>query len=269
MKKSIAPFLILVLGVLPGAFGQTLLQLGPYSPEATLESALESKGGLEEQAALQRVKRILSFGGAVKKEDKAFLNEWFPKFVNEGLVGRKPTAQERTVVQDWFPRLAVNGTWLVTGEACRQYNCISWSVGVTGSWLWPSTRVADYDQFYLSYGYVPLAAGESPADADIALWRAANGEATHGCRRVAGEVWESKLGSSLRVLHRLDELESAGYGKVTKLYRRAAPEELRKLGVTAKTPDGDGSDPCAARPGAQPRFMSAPYDLGSPRSDRR
>ena len=265
MNKSLIPLLLLALGGVPRASGQTMFPLDPRAPSAALEAAWENKGGIVDAAALQRVKRILSFGGAVKKDDKAFLSEWFPKFLAEGLVGRKPTPQEKVVVQDWFTKLTAKGDWQVTGEACSRYNCISWSVGVTGSWLWPSARVSDFNQFYLSYGYVPLEPGESPADADIALWKAANGDATHGCRRVAGDVWESKLGSSLRILHRLDELQSAGYGSVTRLYRRATAEELQKLGVTARTPDGDGVDPCA-RLGAQ--FMNGSYDMGSPRSDR-
>jgi hypothetical protein len=260
MKTTFALLLLLV----PAAFGQSLFPLNPRSPSASLEAAWESRGGLEDQAALQRVKQILSFGGAVKTEDKAFLNEWFPKFMAQGLVGRKPTAQERLTVQDWFPRLT-GKDWQVTGEACNRYNCISWSVGVTGSWLWPSARVSDFNQFYLSYGYVPLAAGESADDADIALWKAANGEATHGCRRVAGDIWESKLGSSLRILHHLNDLVSGGYGTVTRLYRAAAPEELQKLGITARRPDGDGTDPCA-RYGA--KRLDGAYDMGSPRSDR-
>ena len=265
MKNTLAPVFILILGLVPGALGQTMFPLNPYAPSAALEAAWENRDGQEDQAALQRTKQILSFGGAVNQEDKAFLNEWFPKFMARGLVGRKPTGQERVVVQDWFPKLTAKGNWQVTGEACRQYNCISWSVGVTGNWLWPSSNVYDFNQFYLSYGYVPLGPGEPSADADIALWKAGNGEATHGCRRVAGDVWESKLGSSLRILHQLNELESAGYGAVTRLYRRGTADELQKLGVTARKPDGDGSDPCA-RVGVQ--FKSGSYDMGSPRSDK-
>jgi hypothetical protein len=265
MIRRIAPFLFVALGLVPGAFGQTMFPLNPYASAAALETAWENKDGLVDQAALQRTKAILSFGGAVNKEDKAFVNEWFPKFLAQGLVGRNPTSQERVIVQDWFPKLVGRGGWQVTGEACKRYNCISWSVGVTGSWLWPSSSVPDYEQFYLSYGYVPLGPGESSADADIALWKAHNGEATHGCRRVAGDVWESKLGSSLRILHHLKGLESAGYGKVTRLYRRGTAEELRRLGVAPRTPDGDGSDPCAG-PGAQ--FKSGSYDIGSPRSNK-
>ena len=258
-----APILILVLGLVPRAFGQTLFPLNPQSPSAALEAAWENKDGLVDQAALQRTKRILSFGGAVKTDDKTFVNEWFPKFMAQGLVGRIPTSQERIVVQDWFPKLVSRGGWQVTGEACKRYNCISWSVGVTGSWLWPSSDVQDFNQFYLSYGYVPLGPGEPSAAADIALWKAHNGEATHGCRRVAGDVWESKLGSSLRILHHLNGLESAGYGKVTRLYRRGTAAELQKLGVTARKPDGDGSDPCVGA-----GLKSGSYDIGSPRSDK-
>ncbi|MFI5350931.1 MAG: hypothetical protein ACHQ2Z_15395 [Elusimicrobiota bacterium] len=66
MTKMRVPILILVLGLVPRAFGQTLFPLNPQSPSAALEAAWENKDGLVDQAALQRTKRILSFGGAVK-----------------------------------------------------------------------------------------------------------------------------------------------------------------------------------------------------------
>jgi hypothetical protein len=248
-----------------------------FAPEPsaiTLEraaAAAAEPGGPQEQAALQKVRDILSRGGGILPQDKAFLEEWTPRFFAAGLLGRAPTNFERITIEGWFPKLAAKGDWRVTGEACATYNCIAWSVGVVGRWLWPSDDAAAFDGFYSSYGYVPLAPGESADKADVAFWVSADGEATHGCRRVAGELWESKLGSSLRILHRLDELEGATYGRPVKLYRRATAAELGALGVAPLPPDSGGSDPCAALGSLRREgpLKSAPYDIGSPRSDRR
>jgi len=246
------------------ALGQTL------RPAPTLEQAWKTAAGSSdpaEQAALQRARQILSHGGGIKAEDRAFLDAELPKLLAARLIGRAPTAYEKNQIQGWFPKLAAKGDWRVTGEACNAYNCISWSVGIVSSWQWPTSNAAYFDQFYLSYGYVPLAAGEGEAKADVAFWVDANGTATHGCRRVSGDVWESKLGSSLRILHKLHELEGTEYGHVAKLYRRATPDELTRLGVTPMQADATDQDPCAARASAK-RNLLAPYDIGSPRSDK-
>jgi len=215
------------------------------------------------QTELARVNKILSFGGGIPEKDAIFMNAWFPKFRTEGKIGRVPTDFERKQVAGWFPKLAEKNDWLVTGEACRKYNCISWSAGITSEWAWPGDTAPAFDKFYLSYGYVPLAAGESEDKAVIAYWEDAKGGSTHGCRRVAGDIWESKLGSSLRILHRLNELEGDSYGHVAKLFRRATTEELASLGVTPKDPGGNGIDPCKSA--SKAKNLGA-YDMGSPSS---
>ena len=185
----------------------------------------------EEKKALAQVQDILKTGGAVSSQSRVFLDQWFKKFLEAGLVGRSPSVYEKKQLSTWFPNLYDNKWWRVTGEACGTYNCIAWSVGVTNTWLWPGTTEAIFDKFYLSYGYVPLGVGEAAERAEIAYWEKPGGESTHGCRKVAGEVWESKLGSSLRILHTLTDLESATYGRVAKFYRRASDKELAEKGM--------------------------------------
>lgn len=233
-------------------------------PRTYTESATATRGTDSEAASLTKLNKILSFGGGIKPEDKVFVNEWFPKLLAKELVGRKPTTFESGELSHWFPNLETNEKWRVTGEACQSYNCIAWSVGVTGDWLWPGDHVDSFDKMYLSYGYVPLSAGESKNNADIAYWETTDGASTHGCRRVAGDIWESKLGSSLRILHTLKDLEGDVYGYSVKFYRRATTGELAALGVTPKTPDGNGSDPCASAKRKVTR--NGAYDLGSPSS---
>jgi len=213
-------------------------------------------------ADVQRAKTILSRGGAISAADQAFLAQTLPGFLAQGLIGRAPTSFETSTLTGWFPKLASDPGWRVTGEACQSYNCIAWSVGVVSQWLWPSDDAAAFDAFYLSYGFIPLAPGEDVAHAQVAFWVDANATATHGCRRVAGDIWESKLGSSLRILHKLADLESDTYGHVAKYYRAATPAELAALGVTP-IPGEAGGDPCASQKRG-PRL--GVYDLGSPSS---
>jgi hypothetical protein len=235
------------------------------APAPALERAWSAAAAdPQADADLQRAKAVLSRGGGVSADDQAFLAAHLPAFLAQGLIGRAPTAYEKSTLEGWFPQLAKDPDWRVTGEACQSYNCIAWSVGVVGRWLWPSDDAAAFDGFYLSYGYVPLAATEDAARADVAFWVDANGTATHGCRRVTGDYWESKLGSSLRILHKLPDLVGDEYGRVSKLYRRATPDELAARGVTPLPSDPPG-DPCAAGKNAR---RPGPYDLGSPRSTK-
>jgi len=219
-----------------------------------------------QDAALARVRSILSYGGGIPQQDKSFMEEWFPKLLAKGLIGRAPTDFERKTIDGWFPDLAKKDDWRITAEACKNYNCIAWSAGITGEWEWPGDHVADFDKFYLSYGYVPLSDGEPQSDADIAYWELPDGSSTHGSRHVAGDIWESKLGSAPRILHHLNDLQGPDYGHVAKFYRRATPQELASRGVTSvKTPDGNGKDPCATKL----RKSTGAYDIGSPDSKLR
>jgi hypothetical protein len=226
----------------------------------------------EQAKHLPRIRKILGYGGSVPEESKPFMNEWLPRFFAQGLIGRAPTKFEKREIDSWFPKLTERNDWRVTGEACDRYNCVSWSVGSTRNSAWPGDAAADFDEFYLSYGYIPLPAGEPPGNADAAYLKDAGGAPTHSCRRVAGDIWESKFGASLRVLHRLDEIEGEAYGFVGGLYRRGSALELAALKVTPKKPEGSGTDPCAKNKrkrgltGAGSATEDVQYDLGSPYS---
>ncbi len=60
------------------------------------------------------------------------------------------------------------------------------------------------------------------AAATVVALYALDGRPTHVAIRdsLLPEWWESKLGSSWRILHRLDELECPGYGQVVGFYVR-------------------------------------------------
>lgn len=144
-------------------------------------------------------------------------------------MARQMTPQEKSTFKGWFPNLDVNAA-VVTGEATQAYNCISWTVGVTNSWLWPGASIANFDTFYQQWGFART--GNGP----IAAWGSSTSNMTHGCISGAGHGprWESKCGSSLRIQHGLTELEGATYGRVLAFYsktRIAAPfaEALAEL----------------------------------------
>jgi hypothetical protein len=134
---------------------------------------------------------------------------------------RQMTPQEKSSFKGFFPNLDVNAS-VVTGEETQVYNCISWTVGVTNSWLWPGASIGNFDTFYRQWGFARTGNGV------IAAWGSSTSSMTHGCVSGAGHGtrWESKCGESLRIQHGLTELEGATYGRVLAFYsktRIAAP----------------------------------------------
>ena len=192
MKKFL--FALMVAGSANGVYAADFNGLAATAAQIKADAAAVPaprpplKPQAPEISELERVKTILSFGGGIPAEDAAFMNEWFPRFFAEGSVGRDPNGFERAMVPRWFPKLAEKNDWRVTGEACGRYNCISWSVGVTSSWKWPGDNMSVFDRFYLEYGYIPLAAGETVDRAEIAYWESANGKSKTGKAEMVGAL---------------------------------------------------------------------------------
>ena len=263
---------LIISGLAGTAYAADMESLAVTAPELKAEAPFTLTPDLrtpaiKESPELTKVKKILGFGGGIRQEDKAFMNKWFPKFFAKGLIGRAPTKFEKSMVAEyWFTKLAKKDYWRITAEACDNYNCVSWGLGITGDWIDPGNTAENFEKIAWEYGYLPLNPGESEKQAELAYWEDA-GEPTHICRRVAGDIWESKVGSSVRILHRLKDLEDSVYGHVAKLYRRAKPEELAALGATPKEPDGNGIDPCGA--GKVTKSFDGTYNIGSPYAVRR
>ena len=131
---------------------------------------------------------------------------------------RSMTAAEKRRFSGYFPRLNVNRA-VVTGNATRVYNCISWTVGVTSRWIWPGSSIRNFDSFYTRYNLVRASNGH------IAAWGQSTSSMTHACisGRGHGPRWESKCGSDLRIQHGLNELVSSSYGRVVAFYRQRTP----------------------------------------------
>jgi len=131
------------------------------------------------------------------------------------------------------------GEWSITGDANENYNCISWSVGITDEWTWWDVdqypkfgdqdgilEVSDFDGFYDYYGYEP----STKAEAGIQLYKKPGAEEptnpdgiTHAARETDYGMWESKCGAWEKIDHMRDALndtsETASYGEHFRYYK--------------------------------------------------
>lgn len=144
-------------------------------------------------------------------------------------MNRKMTAPEKTFYKSVFTKLDVNAAD-VSGEATQVYNCISWTVGVITSAIWPGHNISDFDLFYQKWGFTRESQGE------VAAWGYSFGEMTHGCISGTGHgpKWESKCGSGLRIQHGLTELDGSdpAYGRVVAFYRKPLLRESRAAKIS-------------------------------------
>lgn len=142
-----------------------------------------------------------------------------------------------------FPLLEADDA-IKAAPSSGYYNCISWSGGITNTWVWPpswastyncsgsSTDVTCFDNFY---GNNPVRypgaktytrSGATSSNSLVDLW-ALNGTYTHGSVRKPGNDhphgydWESKPGGLTRTFHPRSALTntSFGYGAVVNYYR--------------------------------------------------
>lgn len=122
------------------------------------------------------------------------------------------------VVSPQFPKLG--DSFEVIAPASENYNCISWSLGVTDRWLWPGNGTLEAaDRLNGSYGYRRLATLDySPGDKIVVY--GVNGIVRHQCRMMDGK-WTSKMGQD--VLIRFDDPEALtgrNFGRPIAVYVR-------------------------------------------------
>lgn len=142
-----------------------------------------------------------------------------------------------------FPSLKADDA-IKAAPSSGSYNCISWSGGITSTWVWPPSWASTYncsgsysdvtcfDNFYANspvrypgaWNYTRTSANSTNALVD--LW-ALNGNYTHGSVRKPGNNhphgydWESKPGGLTRTFHPRNALTNLnyGYGAVVNYYR--------------------------------------------------
>ena len=156
--------------------------------------------------------------------------------------GAQPTPAQRSVLSPpLFPNL-VHCEWSITAPANADYNCVSWSIGVTDDWTYPSDiddcgdddgilEIADVDAFYSDKASLtPTASSEE--DAKVIFYYDSLGsgaistETFHAATKreceCGGERWivfESKCGLSERIEHVHDQLDDGPYGAEKRYYK--------------------------------------------------
>jgi len=215
----------LIVGSLQGISGSALWQSAGISAGVAFASTMVI-GSISEAMKNQRIsaakKNQDSINGLLSQAENDFSQgnmEGYLKASKElqklGVdipVGRVPNSLEKVTLESAFPSLK---NALITGERTTDYNCISWTLGITDKWVNPTPTIAGMDQLYGSYGYhvVPK------SQAQIALFTK-NGIPTHGAVRVTGGIYESKCGALQRILHNLEDLEGSSYGQAVKYYAK-------------------------------------------------
>lgn len=143
-----------------------------------------------------------------------------------------------------------------SSPASRQYNCISWSGGITSYWEWPlsntslfysSNPLTAFDSFYASRGLTRV--GATADNGVVALWAYvdANGnrEYTHASIRngadgnVHGYDWESKAGQLMRSFHPRDAVGGdRGYGEIVEYYIKNSTSVVSSMTIEEEIADG-------------------------------
>ena len=146
-------------------------------------------------------------------------------------------------VMSSFPNLKADDA-IKTANNTGVYNCISWSGGVTSTWIWPPSWASTYicsgddtklDCFDNFYNNIPssrypgawnyIRTGATSENNAVDLWKKPDGVYTHGSVRNPGNGnphgydWESKPGGLTRTLHPRNALNGPGYGAVSNYYR--------------------------------------------------
>lgn len=143
-----------------------------------------------------------------------------PIFYTDMYLGLSPAPSR---ILSTFPNMSTNESFY-SAPATSNYNCISWTVGVTNDWIWPGDySISNFDALYNSYGYTRT--GANADNAAIAIW-VKDGILKHGSVRKNSMIpkphgfdWESKCGHWERVMHTRDALTNSSYGNIAYYYR--------------------------------------------------
>jgi hypothetical protein len=156
--------------------------------------------------------------------------------------GRLPTTDEVRDFELDAPRL-VYGQYCITGSATDAYNCYAWSVGVIDEFFsnsyinshfaadsYSDIDVLTYhglDLFYHSFGLIPT---ETTGNPDVLVYgerwpQHAAKLSNFACD--SNYLYESKLGSGMRIAHHPDQLEGSVYGNIRRAYRFATIDPYR------------------------------------------
>lgn len=157
---------------------------------------------------------------------------------------------------DWrkgFPRLTrfeVLAPATPKGKAKRVYNCIAHSMRVYDRWVWPGSRVSDFDREYATVGLRRVKGLDfsfNPKYEKVVLYAHVKGgkiECTHGSRQLADGTWTSKLGQGPLIRHATpDSVSGPSYGRPIAVYIR-----LRQQPIIPPTTSSLGGSRTATTP---------------------
>lgn len=153
-----------------------------------------------------------------------------------------------------FPHLKEDDA-IQSSPATSQYNCISWSGGITSSWEWPPYETSSYnsidpltafDNFYDSRGLTRV--GATADNGVVALWANVdaygNREYTHASIRngadgnVHGYDWESKAGANVRLFHPRNALNGPLYGQIVEYYIKKPTSSVSSMTTEEEIANG-------------------------------
>jgi hypothetical protein len=110
----------------------------------------------------------------------------------------------------------------------KVYNCISHTLRIYHKWVWPGTKVSDFDRLYGEAGYTRIRKLDytyNPNIEKIVLYAKIHKdgriECTHGAKQLADGTWTSKLGGGPLVRHKTpNSVAGPSYGKPIAVYVR-------------------------------------------------
>ncbi len=116
------------------------------------------------------------------------------------------------------------------GPSSQRYNCIAWTLGIQDQWVWPGTRIEDFDKLYAQQGYQPMSSVDLSNDPDmekvVVYWlkpKSGTGqiEVTHGALMDEQGRLTSKIGTQPLIRHNsADDLTGPSYGEPVRVYVR-------------------------------------------------
>lgn len=128
-----------------------------------------------------------------------------------------------------FPNLSAD-KFVGIGPASERYNCIAWTLGNRSEWVWPGTRVEDFDKLYATQGYKPMDSldlSNDPSLEKVVIYgrKPMTGkgplEVTHGALMDEQGRFTSKIGTQPLIRHNsADDLTGPSYGEPVRVYVR-------------------------------------------------
>jgi hypothetical protein len=138
----------------------------------------------------------------------------------------------RSEIEDWFPNIVGKNfkIFRIDGD----FNCVSYTLDIYDGWMWTNTELWPYQKIprdsgmdgfkrlYRLYGYVDCDNEHFEEGYDKIAFYSKNNFPIHACKQF-GNMWRSKLGSSVIIDHKLGWLcgdTEWSYGEVNFIMKR-------------------------------------------------